>query len=100
MLVVEDPVASDPVWVALVVDDDTVVMTLALVVPEAMIGLRLTVIVLLESTVAGGNGGIRLGPFAITVEIMTPAEVSGSVTCVDAITGLGVGVMGGEYASR
>ena len=100
MLVVEDPVASGPVWVVLVVDDDTVVTTPVLVVPEAITGLRLTVIVLLESTVAGGNGGIRLGPFAITVEIMTPAEVSGSVTWVEVVLRTGEGVGEGVNASR
>lgn len=99
MLVVEDPVTSDPVWVVLVVDD-TIVTALALVVPEAMTGLRLMVNVLLVSTVAGGKGGIRLGPFAMTVEIMTPAEVSGSVTWVEAVLRTGEGVGEGVTASR
>ena len=57
-----------------------------------MTGFRLTVNVLLVSRVAGGNGGIRLGPFAITVEIMTPADVS--------VWLAGVGGVGGAYASR
>lgn len=96
----EDPVTSDPVWDVLVVDDDTVVTVLALAVPKAMTGLRLTVNVLLVSTVAGGNGGIRLGPFAITVEIMTPAEVSGSVTWVEVVLRTGEGVGEGVNASR
>ena len=69
-------------------------------VPEAITGLRLTVNVLLVSTVAGGNGGIRLGPFAITVEIMTPAEVSGSVTWVEVVIRAGEGVGEGVNASR
>ena len=60
-----------------------------------MAELRLTVNVLLLSTVAGGNGGIRLGPFAITVEIKTPADVSVWLAGVG-----GVGGVGGVYASR